>query len=500
LNIVYLTTEAVPFAKTGGLADVCGTLPARVAALGHRTAVIMPAFRSIHQTGLPIKTTDLSFAISMGERRLMGARLLKSRLPDSEVPVWFIDQPQYFDRESLYGTANGDYPDNAQRFAFFCRAAIQAISRMGWAVDIVHCNDWQTGLVPALMQLNPTAATWTTRAASMMTIHNLAYQGHFPASQYAYLGLDWEHFHPGLFEFYGNLNFLKTGLVAADMITTVSRRYAEEICGLEQGCGLDGVLRAAGDRVVGIANGIDEETWNPATDPNLVKNYSVDSWSDGKSANKRALQHQFGLEENDTLPLIGLVGRLAMQKGWDLILPVLRWHLSEDRPTQWIVLGSGDAGYERQLRELAEMYPQRFALHIGFSDQLAHRIEAAADLFVMPSLYEPCGLNQIYSLRYGTIPVVTPTGGLVDTVTDCSRETLAAGTATGFFLSERSPRALDAAIGRALQLRFHEPASWAQMIQTGMRQDWSWGKSAAEYIEVYEQTSALKHNPIGESG
>ena len=376
----------------------------------------------------------------------------------------------------------------------------QAIARIGWTIDVVHCNDWQSGLVPALMKLNPMSLPWITRAASMMTIHNLAYQGNFPPEAFPLVGVDWEHFNHHLFEFYGNLSFLKTGIVSADMITTVSPRYAEEICGPEQGCGLDSVLKRAGNRLVGITNGIDQDVWNPTTDRMLTANYDVDSRPGGKLANKHSLQRQFGIDVDDEVPLIGLVGRLAMQKGWDLILPVLRWHLSENRPTQWIVLGSGDAGYERELKELASLYPNRFALHVGFSDELAHRIEAGSDLFVMPSHYEPCGLNQLYSLRYGAVPVVTQTGGLADTVTDCTEQTLAAQTATGFYLKNRTPRGLDEAIGRALHLRYHQPNDWAQMIETGMRQDWSWRNRASKYIEVYEQTIALKHDTTGKFG
>ncbi len=497
MNIVYLTTEAVPFAKTGGLADVCGTLPTRISALGHAAAVIMPAFRSIRQAGLPIESTDTSFAIPMSDRKLVGARLLKSRLPESDVPVWLIDQPQYFDREALYGTSAGDYADNAERFAFFCRAAMQAIARIGWTVDIVHCNDWQSGLVPALMKALPSTHPWISRAASVITIHNLAYQGQFPADDFRWTGLDWSHFNPDEFEFYNQLNFLKTGLVTADVITTVSPRYAQEIRTPEHGCGLDGVLSAKADRVFGIINGIDVSVWNPSSDAMLASNYGIENWRAGKLENKRSLQQQFHLQPSDDLPLIGLVGRLAEQKGWDLILRVLRWHLNEDRPTQWIVLGSGDVRYEQPLRELADEFPDKFALHIGFSDELAHRIEAAADLFVMPSRYEPCGLNQLYSLRYGTVPIVTDTGGLADTVVDCTPETLSSQTATGFHLRQqadpdRDAEALDEAIGRALHLRHHEPELWKKIVQTGMNQDWSWRKSATQYVQLYERTAALK--------
>jgi starch synthase len=255
---------------------------------------------------------------------------------------------------------------------------------------------------------------------------------------------------------------------------------------------LDGVLRGVRSHLVGITNGIDELAWDPRYDPTLTANYDADSWRTGKVANKRSLQQQFGLEVNDDVPLIGLVGRLAQQKGWDLVLPVLRWHLEQQRPTQWIVLGSGEARYEDELRRLTELHPRQCAAHVGFSDELAHRIQAAADLFLMPSLYEPCGLSQLYSLRYGSIPIVTATGGLADTVMDCTDETLADRTATGFHVANPSPDALDEAIGSALALRYHRPEKWDQIVQTGMHQDWSWGKSAAQYADVYERTSALK--------
>ncbi len=499
VNVVYLTSEAVPFAKTGGLADVCGTLPARVAAMGHRATIIMPAFRSIRNGGVPVESTDISFAVPMGDQKLIGCRLLKSKLPEGDVTVWFIDQPQYFDRDSIYGTSAGDYPDNAERFAFYCRAAIQAIRRIGWTVDIVHCNDWQSGLVPALMAADPSPQPWMHRAATVMTIHNLAYQGQFPKSAFAWTGLGWEHFRQESFEFHNQLNFLKTGIISADAITTVSPKYAEEIRTSQRGCGLESVLEYVSHRLTGITNGIDKTIWNPKTDLKLSHHYDVDNWREGKAGNKHSLQTQFGLEVSNDVPLIGLVGRLAQQKGWDLIVPAIRWHLEQNRPTQWIVLGSGDAHYEQQLRELAAEYPQRFALHVGFHDALAHRIEAGSDVFVMPSHYEPCGLNQLYSLRYGTVPIVTPTGGLANTVVDCSDDTLADKTATGFYIKDFTPEALDDAIGRALHLRYHRPDDWAQLVETGMTQDWSWTKSASEYVRLYEETLALKRQTMPSS-
>ncbi|TWU56743.1 Glycogen synthase [Rubripirellula tenax] len=495
MNIVFLTTEAVPFAKTGGLADVCGTLPSEIGRSGNRTAVIMPAFRSIRRAGIPIQSTDISFAVPMSNEKLVGCRLLKSNLPDSDTPVWFIDQPQYFDREFLYGTSLGDYPDNDERFAFFCRAAIMAIARIGWSVDIVHCNDWQSGLVPALMAADPNLPPALQKAASVLTIHNLAYQGHFSREAFAWTGLNWRHFNHNEFEYHNHVNFLKTGIVSSDVITTVSPRYAQEIRTQEHGCGLEGVLDSVSDRVFGITNGIDQEIWNPATDPNLFANYDVDHWQHGKAQNKLAIQKSFGLEESTETPLIGLVGRLASQKGWDSIVPVIRRHMDEDRPTQWIVLGSGDARYERELRELQAAAPNRFALHVGFSDALAHQIEAASDIFLMPSLYEPCGLNQLYSLRYGSVPVVTPTGGLADTVVDATDQSFADGTASGFYIYSNDPDGVDAAIGRSLEMRFHQSGAWSQIVTTGMKSDWSWTASAEKYVQLYAETLALKVSP-----
>ena len=499
MNIVYFSSEAIPFAKTGGLADVCGTLPREVASQGHRCTVIIPAFESIRRAGCAIETTDLSFAIPMAPGKLIGGRLLKSKLPDSNVDVLMIDQPQYFDRPSLYGDANGDYPDNAERFAFYCRAALVALERLGEKVDILHCNDWQTGLIPGLIDADPDRYPMVKDAASIMTIHNMAYQGQFAAGAFPLTGLDWSHFTHESFEFYGHLNFLKAGIAACDFVTTVSPRYAMEIQTPHHGCGLDGVIASRGGRVFGITNGIDTSVWNPETDPKLPARFGIGNWRQGKLANKHSLQQEFGLELSDETPMIGLVGRLAEQKGWDLILPVIARHVREGRPTQWMILGSGSPQIESDLRQLAIDAPKQIAVHVGFHDSLAHRIEAASDLFVMPSHYEPCGLNQLYSLRYGTVPVVTPTGGLADTVVDATPETISNQTATGFHLTENSPQGLDDAIGRALHMRFHEKKNWEDLVHRGMAADWSWRKSASQYVELYENATALTEMPSGEA-
>ena len=492
MNIVYLTSEAIPFARTGGLGDVCGSLPNRINRLGHSVSVIMPAFRCIHSAGLSIVPTDISFTVDIRPTKVISCRLLKAKLPGGDATVWFIDQPKYFDREGLYGDEAGDYPDNAERFAFFCRAAIKAMTRLQINPDVIHCNDWQTGLVPAILKQDAIIGSHFNNTTTLMTIHNLAYQGSFSADAFEFVGLGWEHFSMDSFEFYERLNFLKAGIVSADTITTVSPQYATEITTQSHGCGLDGVLREKSDHLHGIINGIDDDIWNPATDPLIPHNYDLSNWRVGKLANKQSLQLRFGLDANDELPLIGLVGRLAEQKGWDLILPVIQKHLEENRPTQWIVLGSGNQQLETDLKSLAKQYPSKLAVYLGFSDEHAHLIEAASDIFLMPSHYEPCGLSQLYSLRYGSVPIVNPTGGLADTVVDTHEQSLEQGTATGFYLSQPDSQSLDRAIGRALAIRYHQPENWSRIVTNGMLQNWSWSQSADNYLACYE--SSLSSN------
>jgi len=525
LDIVFLSTEAVPFAKTGGLGDVCGALPATLASRGHNVCIIMPAFASIYASGIPIRQTDLSFAVEI-RGRIVGARLLTADLPGvvtdgqtrpGTASVYFIDQPQFYDRPGLYGDASGDYTDNCERFAFFCRAALLAISRTHQHVDIVHCNDWQTGLVPAYMALGFESHHWMQHAKSVFTIHNLAYQGQFWHWDFPLTGLDWQHFNPEALEFYGGINFLKAGIQFADRLTTVSPTYAEEIQTPLHGCGLDPLLRARSQVLFGITNGIDDIAWNPATDRFLhwtqngtvspptpeqnssspsqklatVGNYEVANWQQGKAIQKRRLQEEFGLDLAPDVPLIGLVGRLADQKGWDLIIEVLGRHLRENRPVQWVILGTGEKRYHVALAELAQQNPGQFGLRLAFSDALAHLIEAAADIFLMPSRYEPCGLNQLYSLRYGTVPVVTATGGLVDTVVDATPENLAKGVATGFHVHEFTADQLDRVLGDALRIRHHERETWEKIVETGMRQDWSWRHVASQYEKLYVDSFSL---------
>ncbi len=405
MDIVFFSTEAVPLAKTGGLADVCGVLPRKLEARGHQVALFMPAFRQVAQSGLRIELTDIHVNIPVAGKTISG-RILKTQLPESRVPVYLIDQPELFDRDALYGDSRGDYLDNCKRFVFFCRGGLQAIDALGLQPEIVHCHDWQAGLIPAYLATKLDRRPWMDRVATLLTIHNLAYQGQFWHWDMLLTGLGWEYFNWQQMEFYGQLNLLKTGLVFADALSTVSPRYADEIKQPTNGCGLDGVLRARAESLVGITNGVDYETWDPEHDLHLDAPYDPDRWETGKAINRAAICQDLGLEGNSDWPLVGLVGRLADQKGWDLVIEVMQHWLSEHRPVRFAVLGTGEMRYQQRLGELAAQYPQQLGVHLGFSDRLAHRIEAGSDIFLMPSRYEPCGLNQLYSLRYGAVPVV----------------------------------------------------------------------------------------------
>jgi starch synthase len=499
MHVVLASSEAVPFCKTGGLADVCGALPLELTRLGVQTTLILPAYSAVKDAGIALEPTGITLQIPLASK-IVSARILLGHLsvPDApagdgigtDVPVYFIDQPEYFHRPGIYQENGVDYADNCERFVFFSRAVMEAIRQLSLRVDILHCNDWQTALIPALLKLEYGILPGFENAASLLTVHNLAYQGTFWHWDMLLTGLDWKYFNWTQMEYHGKLNLLKTGLVFADAISTVSPTYAREIQTSLAGCGLEGVLQNRRDVLHGILNGIDTDQWNPATDVLLAKNYDVTTYRTGKAANKAALQQELALPQSAETPLIAFVGRLAEQKGLDLILDVLRdWLPSSLHNAQWAFLGTGDPGIQEQLAKLAERYPTKLAVKFDFSDPLAHRIEAAADLFLMPSRFEPCGLSQLYSLRYGTVPIVRATGGLVDTITDVNEATLEKETATGFAFDEYHPLALADALKRALELYADAPA-WKKLVETGMRQDWSWGRSARDYLEVYSGMQA----------
>jgi starch synthase len=492
MKILLATSEAVPFAKTGGLADVCGSLPIELKNLGQDSVVLMPAYRQALKSGRPIEPTGLRLEIPIGSKRVVGT-LLRSSLPDSNVPVYLVQQDQYFDRLDLYTEGGHDYIDNCERFTFFSRAVMESIRLLDLQVDVIHANDWQTGLIPAYLKTIYRGTPGYERISTLFTIHNLAFQGQFWHWDMLLTGLDWKYFNWHQMEFFGKLNLMKTGLVFSDRLSTVSPRYAEEIQSAPLGCGLEGVLQQRRDVLTGIVNGVDYTAWNPATDRKLPKNFDIESFAVGKAACKAALQSELGLPLVPGAPMVAFVGRLTEQKGIDLVAAVMQdWVRAGD--IQWVILGTGEAKYHQLFTTLSERYPQKVSTKLVFSDDLAHRIEAAADIFLMPSRFEPCGLNQLYSLKYGTVPVVRATGGLADTITDTTRETLEKKTATGFAFREYSPLALAETLTRACET-FAQKSVWNQLVKTGMAQDRSWKRSAQEYIALYERLTARTKQP-----
>lgn len=484
MNILIAASEAAPLAKTGGLADVCGALPKALKRLGHNPTLIMPAYRSTRK--FPIESTGLTVSVWINGVEYRGL-ILKCDVPQIGVPVYLIEHNGFFDRDGLYNHENEDYGDNCERFVFFCRAVMEAIRLLKLDVDILHVNDWQTGLLPAILHLQYRGvAPGYENIASLMTIHNIAYQGEFPPERMALTGLHWKYFNWLQMECFDRLNLLKTGIVFADGITTVSPNYVNEITQSPGGNGLEGVLRSRWNSLWGIVNGIDTDEWNPETDPLLPYNYNVESVFQQKPLCKVALQRQLHLPERMDVPLVGLVGRLSEQKGFDIAIELIhrKGHWED---IQWVLLGSGDKQMEAELHQLAAKYPQRVAVAVCYSNELAHQIIGASDMFLMPSRFEPCGLTQLYSLRYGTVPIVHATGGLVDTVVDMTDETLADGTATGIHFQFPDVDGATWAIDQAVGKYRHNRQAWEQMVRTGMTIDVSWEKSAQRYVEVYER-------------
>lgn len=483
MRIVLASSEAVPFSKTGGLADVAGALPKALAQLGHEVTLIIPNYPSIQATRHcpDVHSMDMRFDVQVGQVSHT-AELLWSTLPDSEVRVILVHNAALFDRDGLYQENGEDYRDNSQRFIFFARAILEAARRLSLRPHVVHVNDWQTGLVPALLEIEARQLPEFAHTVSVLTLHNLAFQGSFWHWDMLLTGLDWKYFNWRQMESYGRLNLLKTGMVFANRLTTVSPTYAREIQTPEAGCGLEGVLQTRAQDLVGILNGIDDRVWNPASDPHLPANYSVEQFSAGKQACREALRHRMGLPES-TGPVFGMVSRMTDQKGFDLLAEQAERILERD--LQLVFLGTGDARYELWLRGLAEQHPEKVAVLVGFDEQLAHLIEAGSDIYLMPSRFEPCGLNQMYSLAYGTVPIVRAVGGLADTVVNTDNWTLAAETANGFSFANYSSEELLDRIDRALEY-FAKPDEWRQIVHNGMSQDWSWTRSARQYSDLYE--------------
>ncbi|MBI4353798.1 MAG: glycogen synthase GlgA [Candidatus Omnitrophica bacterium] len=481
MNILLVVSEVTPFVKTGGLADVAGALPKALARLGHDVRVILPRYREVEASGVSLTRRSERAVVQLDSRAREGS-LVESRMPGGTIPVYLVEQPALFDRDGVYQAAGTDFSDNLERFSFFSQAMLALIPQLGWRPDIVHGHDWQTALGIAHLKLTRGSDRFWRSARTLFTVHNLAYQGVFPSEGWALTGLPDEAFRMGGLEFYGKVNCLKGGLVYADRLSTVSPTYAEEVQTPAFGCGLDGLLRQRRDRLTGILNGIDVDVWDPNTDPHLAARYNVRRLS-GKARCKAALQRQCRLPQQPAL-LIGMIQRLAEQKGIDLLLETLPRLM--EQPIQIALLGNGDPRYQERLTKFAKTYPDRVSVTLRFDEVLAHRIEAGADAFLMPSRFEPCGLNQMYSMRYGTVPVVHRTGGLADTVTDVTPKTLANRTARGFVFRSHAPQALLQAVERTLQL-FADRRAWTQVMRTGMQQDFSWDRSARAYVQLYEQ-------------
>jgi starch synthase len=483
MHVVFVASEAVPFAKTGGLADVAGALPRALENQGHQVALFLPCYRRARSAAPDLVDAGLTLQIPVGARVVEG-RVLRGRLPGSQVPVYLIDQPGYFDRDGLYGNGVTDYDDNCERFVFFDRAVLETIRALRLQPDIIHCNDWQTGLIPVYCRTLYRNTPELAATGTLLTIHNLAYLGLFWHWDMALTGLDWHLFNWRQLEFHGRLCFMKAGLVFADMLSTVSPTYAREVQTSKLGSGLEGLLRDRQADLWGIVNGIDMNAWSPLSEPMIPERYDASNVVPGKSVCKAWLQRRAGLADRPEIPLFAQVGRLDPQKGWDLLAEVADRLLASD--VQLIVLGVGHSKYHALLEDLARRYPGRFWAYLGFDDDLAHQIEAGADLFLMPSLFEPCGLNQLYSLAHGTVPIVRATGGLADTVVDANPRTLADGTANGFTFTEPSAEALWRTIERAIAL-WPDRDAWVKLMRTGMNADWSWDRSAREYVRLYDE-------------
>ena len=491
LNIVMAASEAVPYAKTGGLADVVGALPLELANLGHRVTLVLPGYWQIaggRQTLQPVARLRVP-TVGIPVEVILEEEIVPVSAGCYPLRVLVVRYDPYFDRPGLYQDPQGDYPDNLDRFTLFSRAVLKAVAFLtktrGEAVDVLHLHDWQTALCAVYLKTLPQERKARGSLKTLLTLHNVGYQGVFPGEQFAKTGLPPALFSPSGLEFYGSVNLLKGGIIFSDAVSTVSPTYAKEIMTQEFGCGLEGVLAGRPDGVQGITNGIDVTVWNPETDSYLPAHYSAADLS-GKRACKRALQRELGLSNMD-VPLLAVIGRLTPQKGFDLLMEIIPELMVLD--VQLVLLGTGDRDLEQQFQAAKTKHPERIGICTGFDEGLAHRIEAGADMLVMPSRYEPCGLSQLYSLRYGTVPIVRRTGGLADTVIPFRPSTAQDKLATGFHFIDASPDALLSAILLSLQV-YRERDAWHSLMQAGMKTDVSWTQAARQYVQVYR--SAVK--------
>ena len=481
MKILLVAPEVAPLAKTGGLADVAGALPRELRRLGHDVRVILPYYRVTREKHFPLTATSWPVQAVVGGSLRRG--LVRETLLDG-VPIYLVEHDAYFDRPELYGTADGDYPDNAERFGFFCRAVLDFLRHGPFRPQVLHLNDWQTGLIPVLLRSELAADPFYAAIGTLLTIHNLGYQGLFPAATLTTLGLSAELFTIDGLEYYGQISLLKGGVLCADVLTTVSPTYCREVQRPELGHGFDGILRSRRRDLYGVLNGLDSEQWDPLTDAALPACYSADDLR-GKPRCKRALQQELGLEIDPGRPLVAMVTRLDPQKGLDLVAAA--WDKLLARPLQLVLLGSGERGLMERFAARGAASGGQAAVRLSFDDALARRIYAGSDLFLMPSRYEPCGLGQLIALRYGSAPLVRRTGGLADTVSDVDRDPRGGN---GFSFGKLSETALLAALDRALA-HFAERRGWLALVRRGMRADLSWGRSAQHYLELYAKAEGL---------
>ena len=484
LRVAFISTEVAPFAKTGGLADVASALPKALSQQGAHVDILMPLYGHINTQafGLRKLASEVQMEVPLGYY-IEGVGVWQGTFPDSNIRVYFISHAWFFERANLYGdlTTGQDYSDNAARFTYFSRACLEVIKAFDLKPDIIHCNDYQTALIPAYLNLVYQDDPVFEHTATLYTIHNIQYQGRYPRETIDLINVGYENFYPtSPFEYFDQVNFMKAGLVYADLLNTVSKTYAREIqTPGEFDHGMEGVLQARSKELFGIVNGIDYDIWNPATDPLIPFPYNHDDLS-GKIENKTALLSAFGLDASPDTPVIGIVSRLASQKGFDILGPCLDPILKQD--VRVVVLGTGEARYHDLFNWIAAVYPEKIGVKLTFDNQLAHLIEAGSDMFLMPSQYEPCGLNQLYSLRYGTLPIVRKTGGLADTVRAYNSKE---DEGTGFVFHAYTSEALLSTVNRALETYRDHPAIWQAMRRRGMQEDFSWETSAAAYMDLY---------------
>ncbi|HMP01785.1 MAG TPA: glycogen synthase GlgA [Gemmatales bacterium] len=494
MKILFASAEVVPFAKTGGLGEVVGSLPQALARRGHDVAVIMPLFQSCRRAGPLLEPLDLTVEAQLGYGKEYGRLWRSHLLGEPQVPVYFVEHNGLFDRDykelgnTIYSYRGPDgeqhdYSDQLSRFAFFSKAVLNAIPVLGFWPEVLHANDWHVGLIPVYLRVQYRADPRWRAVRSLLTIHNIAYQGVFSKNDLWVTGLGWEVFRHDLLEYYDSINLLKGGIVCADAVNAVSRRYAQEIQTPAYGFTLDPVIRAHQYKVTGILNGVDYAVWSPAADKHLPVNYDASTVGPGKAICKAHLQQAAGLPSRPDVPLIGMVSRFTEQKGLSLIRGAAWDLLNHD--VQLVFLGSGDTSFENFLEHLSRTFPHKVAVALEFNEKLAHQIMAGSDIYLMPSYYEPSGLNQLYALKYGTVPVARDTGGLSDSITEVSEGSLMQGRATGFLFTDYHPAALLWALRRALGCFAHTPEVWRQLQLNGMNQDFSWDHGAAEYERLY---------------